>query len=86
MARVTPRYGVHRLRHRNPQRPIEIYKADLSCSSGHPIPNDPSVYAACLLTKPMTLETTEKLALLVDALWSAFLDDATLDGADLNTS
>jgi hypothetical protein len=32
----------------------------------------------------MTLETTEKLALLVDALSSAFLDDATLDGADLN--
>jgi hypothetical protein len=35
------------------------------------------------MTKPMTLETTEKLALLADALWSAFMADATLDGADL---
>jgi hypothetical protein len=35
------------------------------------------------MTKPMTLETTEKLALLADALWSAFLNNATLDGADV---
>jgi hypothetical protein len=31
----------------------------------------------------MTLETTEKLVLLADALWSAFLNNATLDSADL---
>jgi hypothetical protein len=31
----------------------------------------------------MRLETTEKLVLLAGALWSAFLDDATLDRADL---
>jgi hypothetical protein len=33
------------------------------------------------MAKPMMLETTEKLTLLVDAL--CFLDNATLDGADL---
>jgi hypothetical protein len=36
-----------------------------------------------LITKPMTLEATERLALLADALWSAFVADATLDRADL---